>query len=120
MFEALSLDFEALVETDAVGEATASELARLEANHDAWVATLRRMAVQTDDALQGARRLTGTWRDQVVADLSEERQRITVALRRVGGDEYALEFHDAEEWDPARPAGVDVEEPEPNRNQADR
>ncbi|MDQ1411461.1 MAG: hypothetical protein QOE07_49, partial [Acidimicrobiaceae bacterium] len=76
MFEALSLDFEALVATDAAGEANAMELSRLEADHDAWVATLRRMAAETDEALQRIRRLTGPERDQVVADLSEERQRV--------------------------------------------
>ncbi|MDQ1417081.1 MAG: hypothetical protein QOF81_2694 [Acidimicrobiaceae bacterium] len=94
MFEALSLDFEALVATDAAGEANAMELSRLEADHDAWVATLRRMAAETDEALQRIRRLTGPERDQVVADLSEERQRVVSALRRVGGEDYALEFDD--------------------------
>ena len=94
MFEALSLDFEALVATDAVGEATPADRARLESHHDAWVATLRRLARQTHDALLRARLLRGPVRDQVVAVLTVERQRITAALHRVGGDDFALEFHD--------------------------
>jgi hypothetical protein len=119
MFEALSLDFEALVATDAAGEATPADRARLESHHDAWVATLRRLARQTHEALLRARLLSGPERDQVVADLTDERQRITIALHRVGGDDFALEFdepelaeaastngatHDAEPDDGGRPA----------------
>src|ERR1700738_1797897 len=100
MFEALSLDFEALVAIDAAGEATPADLSRLEAQHDAWVATLRRLAGETDDALQRARRLSGPERDQVIVDLSDERRRVTTALRRVGGDDYALDFEDPEGGEP--------------------
>ena len=99
MFEALSLDFEALVATDAAGEATSAELARLEAHHDAWIATLRRMALDTNEALLRARRLTGPERDQVVADLSDERERVSTALQRVGGADYAIEFDDPDALD---------------------
>ncbi len=128
MFEALSLDFEALVANDAAGEATPVERARLEASHDAWVATLRRMAVETHDALQRARRLTGPERDQVVTDLSEERQRVTMALRRVGGDDYASQFDavmlndaDGPQLDGA-PAvmGREADEADPNRSPSGR
>ncbi|HEX3539803.1 MAG TPA: DEAD/DEAH box helicase [Acidimicrobiales bacterium] len=94
MFEALSLDFEALVATDAAGEATSAEVARLEAHHEAWIATLRRLAVDTNEALLRARRLTGPERDQVVADLIDERERVSTALHRIGGDDYAIEFDD--------------------------
>lgn len=119
MFEALSLDFEALVATDAAGEATSAEMARLEAQHDAWVVTLRRMAVDTHEALQRARYLTGPERDQVVADLSEERQRVTVALRRVGGDDYALDFDEPDDLDTDGAAGYDESGP-PRRVAANR
>lgn len=92
MFETLSVDFEALVAADVAGEATPLEVARLEARRDAWIALLRKMAVDTHEALLRCRRLAGPERDQVVADLSEERQRVTIALHRVGGDEYAIDF----------------------------
>ncbi|MGH9126610.1 MAG: DEAD/DEAH box helicase, partial [Acidimicrobiales bacterium] len=96
MFETLPLDFEALVAIDAAGEATEDDAARLSASHDMWVATLRRMAVETHESLVRARRFTSPERDQVIADLREERHRVTTALRRVGGDDYALDFDDAD------------------------
>jgi hypothetical protein len=99
MFETLSLDFEALVADDAAGEGTSEGLQRLQAHHDAWVATLRKMAVDTHDSLLRARRMTGPERDQVVADLSEERQRVTAALLRVGGDEYAFDFDEPDAFE---------------------
>ncbi|MDQ1427199.1 MAG: hypothetical protein QOK39_675, partial [Acidimicrobiaceae bacterium] len=122
MFEALSLDFEALVATDAAGEASSEELSRLAASHDAWVATLRTMAVETDEGLERARSLSGPERDQVVADLSEERQRVISALRRVGGEEYALVFDEADDFgdsdsdgDGDAPSRVATDRPERGR-----
>src|SRR5215471_18868451 len=99
MFETLSLEFETLVAIDAAGEADPQDVARLELHHDAWVATLRRMAIETDEALQRAFRLAGPEREQVVADLRGERERVAATLRRVGGDTYALEFDDDDDED---------------------
>ena len=107
MFETLSVDFEPLVAMDAAGEATPLEVARLEAHRDAWIAALRKMAVDTHEALLRCRRLAGPERDQVVADLSEERQRVIIALHRVGGDDYAIEFDEPDRVDSDEITAVD-------------
>ena len=102
MFETLSLDFEALVACDAAGEATPEETARLEANRGGWIATLRRLTIETHEALERAFQLRGEERDQVIADLSDERFRMAAALHRVAGEELVFEsFGDDDMDEPA-------------------
>ncbi|MGQ0520848.1 MAG: DEAD/DEAH box helicase [Actinomycetota bacterium] len=48
--------------------------------------TLRALLRETEEALAGAGRITGEERDQVLADLHQERQGLRAALRRLGAD----------------------------------
>jgi hypothetical protein len=82
----MSMELEAMVAAEAAGYAAADELARLEANRDAWVATLRRMTAATDEALRTSQQLDGLEREQVLADLREERARLSSALYRLTGE----------------------------------
>ena len=96
MFEPVTLDFEASVASEAAGEATPADLARLEADRVAWTAILRRFASETNDALQRAFGLDGPEREQVMADLSEERDRMISALRRVADEDPPFELREPE------------------------
>ncbi|HSS08517.1 MAG TPA: DEAD/DEAH box helicase [Acidimicrobiales bacterium] len=82
----MSMELEAMVAAEAAGYAAPDELARLEANPDAWVATLRRMTAATDEALRTSQQLDGLEREQVLADLREERARLSSALYRLTGE----------------------------------
>lgn len=106
MFEPLSLDFEALVAGEAAGEATPEDMARLEADRDGWAATLRRLAIETNDALGRAQHLVGPERDQVIADLDAEQQRMLSSLRRVAGQELTFEWAEPVNGSGATAAGV--------------
>ncbi|HEX4863443.1 MAG TPA: hypothetical protein VFV02_05190, partial [Acidimicrobiales bacterium] len=77
---------EAAAAADAGGWASGDELAALAQNRLGWAAALRRLILETDDLLVGANRLAGEERDQVLTDLTEERERLAVALARVAGD----------------------------------
>jgi len=96
-------DMEVLVAAEAAGAATPAELARLEANRDAWAATLRRLIAETDKALRGARRLSGPERDQVLDDLTDERDRLGDAFYRVTGEDF-VDLDDDGDGEPERPA----------------
>jgi hypothetical protein len=82
----LNINFEALASSEAAGYATPEELATLRAAPAEWSATLRRLLAETEAALPAARRITGPERDQVVADFTEERERLRRALSRLEGD----------------------------------
>ncbi len=51
--------------------------------------TLRRLLYETDEALQQAHRSTGDERDQVLADLNQERRQLAGALARLTGEPVA-------------------------------
>ena len=53
----------------------------------AWAASLRRLIHETDDGIQGADSLTGELRQLVMADLTEERARLSATLLRLTGDQ---------------------------------
>jgi superfamily II DNA or RNA helicase len=77
---------EAAAAAEAGGWASGSELAALAGNPLGWAAALRRLIHETDDLMVGAHRLVGEERDQVIADLAAERERLSEALARVAGD----------------------------------
>ncbi|HEX6394180.1 MAG TPA: SNF2-related protein [Acidimicrobiales bacterium] len=77
---------EAAAAAEAGGWASRAEVAELAENPLGWAAALRRLIHETDDLLVGAHRLVGEERDQVLADLADERQRLAEALGRVSGD----------------------------------
>ena len=91
------LNFEAWATADAAGWATPDEVAALQAAPDAWVAALRRLIMETDEALTGAGRITGDERDQVLADLRGERRRLGAALARLTGEGDEEDDEDADE-----------------------
>jgi hypothetical protein len=80
---AVTVNFDAAVAADADGTAAPDELALLEAHKEEWATTLRRWAVETDQALASMAQLEVPERDHVMADLRAELMRITTALRRV-------------------------------------
>ena len=94
-------DMEVLVAAEAAGAARPAELARLEANRGAWASTLRRLIAETDKALRGARRLTGPERDQVLDDLTDERDRLGDAFYRVTGEDF-VDLDDEGDGEPER------------------
>ncbi len=79
------ITFEAAVAAEAGGWASAAEAAVLSAAPLAWNAALRRLIFETDDALVVAARLQGEERVQVLADLTQERNRLAAALLRLTG-----------------------------------
>jgi hypothetical protein len=81
------ITFEAAVAAAASADATEYERNMLAADPDAWVRVLRRLIMETDDALRQALRLTGEEREQVLADLRAERRQLASALRERNGDE---------------------------------
>ncbi len=81
----LKINFEALASSEAAGYATAEEQATLRAAPAEWAATLRRLLAETEAAIPAARRITGPERDQVVADFTEERDRLRRSLSRLEG-----------------------------------
>jgi hypothetical protein len=78
---------EAAVEAAASGYASAQELDALSADPAAWVRVLRRLIMQTDDALRAAAHLAGEEREQILADLRAERRQLARALVERNGDE---------------------------------
>jgi superfamily II DNA or RNA helicase len=66
---------------------TTAERARLDSDPLAWAATLRRLIHETDDGIRSADSLTGDLRELVLADLGEERARLSATLLRLTGDE---------------------------------
>ena len=81
------INLEALVSAEAAGYASADELVTLQAAPDRWAVALRRLILETDEALAGAARITGEERGQVLADLNGERQSLAAALRRLTGED---------------------------------
>src|ERR1700676_766803 len=77
-------NLDALIAAEATGYATADELAVLQADTDGWARGLRRLVAETDEALRSAAGITGDEREQVLDDLTGERERLIAALRRLG------------------------------------
>jgi hypothetical protein len=73
------------IEAEAAGEATAAQLALLEAHPVEWRSGLARLLRQTEAGLAKVRTLTGPERDQVVADFEQERSVLSAALTRLTG-----------------------------------
>jgi superfamily II DNA or RNA helicase len=70
----------------AAGWATPAELALLDSDRQAWTSALRRLIIDTDDALRRVAQLPGEERDQVIADLGGERDRLAAALTALTGE----------------------------------
>jgi superfamily II DNA or RNA helicase len=81
--------FTALVEAEAWGEASAADVAVLEANRDAWHRALVELLTDTDEVLDGLRSRRRADDHQVVADLEHEQRMLEVALDRLHGVEPA-------------------------------
>jgi superfamily II DNA or RNA helicase len=79
--------FEAAVVADAGGWASDAERVALAADQLAWAAALRRLIHETDDGLRGASALSGDLREQALADLHDERDRLAAVLHHLTGDE---------------------------------
>jgi SNF2-related domain/SNF2 Helicase protein/Helicase conserved C-terminal domain len=79
--------FEAAVVADAGGWASRAESEALAADPLAWAASLRRLIHETDDNLRSASTLSGELREIVLADLIEERDRLSAVLLDLTGDE---------------------------------
>jgi len=75
--------FVSMVEAEAAGFATASDLAALEANRPAWVLTLDRLLGETENAIAALTR-SGS-HSQVLDDFRAERDGLEQALARVTG-----------------------------------
>jgi superfamily II DNA or RNA helicase len=81
------MNFEALVAAEASGYAAPNEIAVLEADPADWASTLRRLLIETDEALKSAANITGDERLQVLNDLTDERAHLAEALHRVTGED---------------------------------
>jgi superfamily II DNA or RNA helicase len=75
--------FDLYVGAEADGEATPEQLTVLEADRPAWRASLLRLLREAEEHLTTARSLPGEERDQVVADLTSERRRLSAAWARL-------------------------------------
>jgi superfamily II DNA or RNA helicase len=73
-------ELRALVVAAAAAEASAEQLAVLEAHRYHWLRTLDDLLDETDDSLDVVRALRIPERDQIVADLDAERQRLSSAV----------------------------------------
>ncbi|MGY6500615.1 MAG: DEAD/DEAH box helicase [Acidimicrobiales bacterium] len=78
-------DLVALVVAAAAAEASAADLARLEADRDRWLVTLEDLLVQTEDHLDTLRSSPIPAKDQVLADFEAERARLAAALDVLDG-----------------------------------
>lgn len=75
--------FDLYVGAEADGDATPDQLAILAADPAGWRASLLRLLREAEEHLTSARSLPGKERDQVVADLTSERQRLAAAWARL-------------------------------------
>jgi superfamily II DNA or RNA helicase len=75
--------FDLYVGAEADGDATPEQLAVLESDPPGWRASLLRLLRDAEEHLTSARSLHGKERDQVVADLTSERQRLAAAWARL-------------------------------------
>jgi superfamily II DNA or RNA helicase len=80
-----TIGLEAAAWAAAEGVASKDQLALLEADPRAWEATLERLLDETEDQLDAARRLGGPERDQAVADIESELDRLDSALDLLTG-----------------------------------
>ena len=74
-------------EASASGEASAAEMAVLEANPEVWRDVLEELLEDTEAALSKAQHLSGGERAQVVADFEAERTRLIAALERFSSED---------------------------------
>src|SRR2546428_8469018 len=98
------MNFEALVAAEATGYAAPTEIAALEADRLGWATTLRRLLIETDEALKSAAHITGDERLQVLNDLTEERAHLADALRRLTGEDIDRRHESSVEEELAEPA----------------
>jgi hypothetical protein len=102
---------DAAADAAAGGWASAEQLAALEANRTAWIGALRRLIDQTDDGLRSVMKLRGEEREQIVADLGGERDRLAAALTALTGETVspsALTTQDAGRQAPSAPAATEA------------
>src|SRR5438128_2496934 len=78
-------EFEQYVQAEVDGEATAQQLAVLEADRVAWRSALAGLRREAEEHLERARSIRGEERAQVVADLESEVDRIAAAWARHNG-----------------------------------
>lgn len=102
---------DAAADADAGGWASAEQVAVLEADRQAWVSALRRLIDQTDDGLRHVLHLQGEEREQVVADLAGERDRLAAALVALTGETLTRSPAAAAAGPRASPAEPVVEAP---------
>ncbi len=80
------ITIETAVLAEAGGWASQEDVELLAKDKLAWIATLRRLIHETDGAFTSAYALDGDLRSIVLTDLSAERDRLSEALERAGGD----------------------------------
>jgi superfamily II DNA or RNA helicase len=104
------------VGAEADGDATPEQLAVLEADRNAWRATLARLLREAEEHLASARLLRGEERAQVVADLESEQRRLAAAWKRLtvgatttdGGNGRA-DHDDGDDDEPVAPGRVQLQ-----------
>ncbi|MEX1009606.1 MAG: SNF2 helicase-associated domain-containing protein, partial [Acidimicrobiia bacterium] len=89
-----SWQFDLYVEAEADGEATAEQLAVLEADRPGWRAALLRLVRDAEEHVATARSLRGEERDQVFADAQSDQQRLSAAWVRFAAMERGGERGD--------------------------
>jgi superfamily II DNA or RNA helicase len=105
--------FDMYVGAEADGVATPEQLAALEANPVPWRASLLTMVRETEEHLASARTLPGEERDQVVADLESELQRLAAAYERLTSERIVAPRGPAESAGTGRRRGGRAEAVEP-------
>ena len=79
--------FDLYVEAEADGDATAEQLAVLEADRAGWrEALLQRLVRESEEHVVAARSISGDERDQVLADAQSDHRRLSAAWDRFNGD----------------------------------
>lgn len=86
--------FDLYVEAEADGEATAEQLAVLEADRPGWRAALLRLVRDAKEHVATARSLRGEERDQVLADAQSDHRRLSAAWVRFAAAERGGERDD--------------------------
>ena len=79
--------FAALVAAELDGSITDDDLVLLEADEERWLEKLWRLHTETEEWLDAVRRSSRAERDQAVADLTDERDRVVAAIRWLTGQD---------------------------------
>jgi hypothetical protein len=79
--------FDALVASELNGSITDDDLRLLEADEERWLEKLWRLHTETEEWLEAVRRSSRAERDQAIADLTEERDRVVATIRWLTGQD---------------------------------